>query len=74
LNNITEQKHSLSKGTSIYCNNLPLSQLPVNLSELSEAEQKYHLEQRKPKTKIRLEDDSEDVGFDSKKYLSFVKK
>ncbi|KAK2581573.1 hypothetical protein KPH14_002082 [Odynerus spinipes] len=42
--------------------------LPLNLSELSEAEQKMRLEKRKPKSKIVLTDEIQD-DFDEFKYI-----
>ncbi|KAK4875713.1 hypothetical protein RN001_012135 [Aquatica leii] len=47
--------------------------LPLNIWTLSEAERKHRLELRKPKQKIKYEDDIED-DFDSKRYLNFIKK
>ncbi|XP_018578036.1 39S ribosomal protein L55, mitochondrial [Anoplophora glabripennis] len=47
--------------------------LPINIWALSEAERKAIIEQRKPKKKVKLEDDLED-SFDSKKYLKYLKK
>jgi len=48
--------------------------LPVDLSTLSEIEKLKHLERRKPKTRISIEEDFDDVDFDSSKYLKLVKK
>lgn len=48
-------------------------QLPVNIWTLSEAERKQRLEQRKPKQKVKYVEDIDD-GFDSNKYLSYLKK
>ncbi|CAL8088796.1 unnamed protein product [Orchesella dallaii] len=48
--------------------------LPVDLNTLSETQKLKHLERRKPKTRISLEEDFDDVDFDSSKYLKLVKK
>ncbi|KAJ8910390.1 hypothetical protein NQ315_003511 [Exocentrus adspersus] len=50
-----------------------LIKLPLNVWTLSEADRKARLEQRKPKKKVKVEDDLEDA-FDSKKYLKYFKK
>ncbi|XP_022918310.1 large ribosomal subunit protein mL55 [Onthophagus taurus] len=47
--------------------------LPINIWTLSEAERKERLDRRKPKKKVKIEDDLED-DFDSKKYLKYLKK
>nr|CAH7725100.1 unnamed protein product [Callosobruchus chinensis] len=47
--------------------------LPLNIWTLSESERKARLENRKPKTKVKIEDDIEDT-YDSKKYLKYLKK
>ncbi|XP_044743588.1 39S ribosomal protein L55, mitochondrial [Chrysoperla carnea] len=47
--------------------------LPLDLSTLSEAERRARLEKRKPKKKIKIEEDIDD-GFDTKKYLKYMKK
>uniref|UniRef100_A0A1Y9H9E9 39S ribosomal protein L55, mitochondrial n=1 Tax=Anopheles farauti TaxID=69004 RepID=A0A1Y9H9E9_9DIPT len=47
--------------------------LPLDLSLLSEAERKARIEKRKPKQKIRIEDDVEDT-FNANKYLKYMKK
>ncbi|XP_053670093.1 39S ribosomal protein L55, mitochondrial [Anopheles nili] len=47
--------------------------LPLDLSTLSETERKARLEKRKPKQKIRIEDDVEDT-FNANKYLRYIKK
>uniref|UniRef100_A0AAG5CSM3 39S ribosomal protein L55, mitochondrial n=1 Tax=Anopheles atroparvus TaxID=41427 RepID=A0AAG5CSM3_ANOAO len=47
--------------------------LPLDLSLLSEAERKSRIEKRKPKQKIRIEDDVEDT-FNANKYLKYMKK
>jgi hypothetical protein len=49
-------------------------QLPFDISNLTEEEKKVHLERRKPKTRVKLEDDTEEVGFDAQKYLKILKK
>ncbi|XP_071581472.1 large ribosomal subunit protein mL55 [Temnothorax nylanderi] len=46
--------------------------LPLNLAELTEAEQKKRLEMRKPKTKIVIAEEIED-SFDENRYLNFNK-
>ncbi|KAJ8966634.1 hypothetical protein NQ314_003401 [Rhamnusium bicolor] len=48
-------------------------QLPINIWTLSEAERKARIDQRKPKKKIKIEDDLDD-SYDSKKYLKYLKK
>lgn len=53
---------------------LPFSlQLPLNLNTLTEAERKKRLEARKPRIKVKIEDDLES-SFDAKKYLKYIKK
>ncbi|KAL3267993.1 hypothetical protein HHI36_007127 [Cryptolaemus montrouzieri] len=47
--------------------------LPLNIWTLSEAERKARIDSRKPKKKVKYEDDFED-GYDSKKYLKLLKK
>ncbi|CAD7086081.1 unnamed protein product [Hermetia illucens] len=47
--------------------------LPLDVSTLSEAERKARIEARKPKRKIKIEEEVED-NFDSKKYLKYIKK
>ncbi|XP_053658521.1 39S ribosomal protein L55, mitochondrial [Anopheles marshallii] len=47
--------------------------LPLDLSLLSEAERKARIEKRKPKQKIRIDDDVEDT-FNANKYLKYLKK
>uniref|UniRef100_A0A182N5M4 39S ribosomal protein L55, mitochondrial n=1 Tax=Anopheles dirus TaxID=7168 RepID=A0A182N5M4_9DIPT len=47
--------------------------MPLDLSLLSEAERKARIEKRKPKQKIRIEDDVEDT-FNANKYLKYMKK
>ncbi|KAL9694216.1 hypothetical protein quinque_013501 [Culex quinquefasciatus] len=46
--------------------------LPLDLSLLSEAERKARLDKRKPKQKIRIEDEVED-NFNARKYLKYIK-
>ncbi|XP_011631178.1 39S ribosomal protein L55, mitochondrial [Pogonomyrmex barbatus] len=46
--------------------------LPVNMAELSEAEQKRRLEMRKPKTKVVITEEIEDT-FDENRYLNLKK-
>ncbi|KAL0119875.1 hypothetical protein PUN28_007953 [Cardiocondyla obscurior] len=46
--------------------------LPLNLAELTEAEQKKRLEMRKPKTKVVITEEIED-SFDENRYLNFKK-
>jgi len=46
--------------------------LPLNLAELTEAEQKQRLEMRKPKSKIVIAEELED-NFDENRYLNFNK-
>ncbi|ODM94890.1 39S ribosomal protein L55, mitochondrial [Orchesella cincta] len=48
--------------------------LPVDLSTVSEVEKLKHLERRRAKTRVSLEEDFDDVDFDSSKYLKLVKK
>lgn len=50
-----------------------LIKLPLDLSTLSEAEKKTRLDARKPRKKIKIEDEVED-NFNSKKYLKYLKK
>lgn len=47
--------------------------LPLDLSTLSEAERMARLERRKPKKKVKIEEDIED-DFDSRKYVHLLKK
>uniref|UniRef100_A0A2M4AUM5 Putative 39s ribosomal protein l55 mitochondrial n=1 Tax=Anopheles triannulatus TaxID=58253 RepID=A0A2M4AUM5_9DIPT len=47
--------------------------LPLDLSLLSEAERKARIEKRKPKQRIRIEDDVEDT-FNANKYLKYMKR
>ncbi|XP_044271758.1 39S ribosomal protein L55, mitochondrial [Tribolium madens] len=47
--------------------------LPLNIWILSEAERKARLEARKPKKKVRYEDDIDD-SFDANKYVKYLKK
>lgn len=49
------------------------NQLPLDLSTLSEAERKARLDKRKPRQKIRVEEELED-SFNSNKYLNYIKK
>jgi len=46
--------------------------LPLNLAELTEAEQKKRLEMRKPKMKLAIAEEIED-SFDENRYLNFNK-
>jgi len=48
--------------------------LPLDLSKFSEEERKVLLERRKPKTTVKLEEDVDEISFDSQKYLKFVTK
>ena len=48
-------------------------QLPLDLSTLSEAERLARLEKRKPKQKVKIEEDIED-DFDARKYVHLLKK
>jgi large subunit ribosomal protein L55 len=48
-------------------------QLPLDLSTLSEEEQRARLERRKPKKKVKIEEDIED-GFDARQYVHLLKK
>lgn len=48
-------------------------QMPVNVWTLSEAERKERMERRKPKHKVKIEEDIDD-GFDSNTYLQYLKK
>ncbi|KAI4461625.1 39s ribosomal protein l55 mitochondrial [Holotrichia oblita] len=47
--------------------------LPINIWTLSEAERKLRLDQRKPKKKVKIEDDLDD-SYDSRRYLKYLKK
>jgi large subunit ribosomal protein L55 len=47
--------------------------LPFDLSTLTEAERKAKLEKRKPKSKVRIEEEVDDK-FSADKYLRFIKK
>ncbi|XP_018336373.1 39S ribosomal protein L55, mitochondrial [Agrilus planipennis] len=47
--------------------------LPINIWTLSEAERKERLERRKPRKKIKIEEDIDD-DFDSQKYIKYIKK
>ncbi|XP_049815532.1 39S ribosomal protein L55, mitochondrial [Schistocerca nitens] len=47
--------------------------LPLDLSTLSDEERKLRLEKRKPKSKVKIEDDYED-DFDVNKYLKYIRK
>lgn len=66
----THQMHGL---TLVFFLFIICSQLPLDLSTLTEAERKRRLECRRPKTITKLEEDLEDT-FDAKKYLRYVKK
>lgn len=46
----------------------------MDINTLSEPERLKHLSRRKAKTKVNLEEDFEDVDFDSSKYLKLVKR
>jgi large subunit ribosomal protein L55 len=48
-------------------------QLPLDLSTLSDAERIARLERRKPKKKVKIEEDIED-GFDAREYVHLLKK
>lgn len=48
-------------------------QLPINIWTLSEAERRARLEKRKPKQKVKIEEDLDDE-FDSSKYIKYLKK
>lgn len=47
--------------------------LPFDLSKLTEAERKAKLEKRKPKSKVKIEDEVDDK-FSANKYLKYIKK
>ncbi|KAJ9591647.1 hypothetical protein L9F63_001792, partial [Diploptera punctata] len=47
--------------------------LPLDLSTLTEAERHARIERRKPKQKIKIEEDIED-DFDARKYVHLLKK
>ncbi|XP_067008115.1 large ribosomal subunit protein mL55 isoform X2 [Anabrus simplex] len=47
--------------------------LPLDLSTLSELERKLRIERRKPKEKLKIEEDIED-DFDANKYIHLIKK
>ncbi|XP_017480070.1 PREDICTED: 39S ribosomal protein L55, mitochondrial [Rhagoletis zephyria] len=47
--------------------------LPLDLSTLSEAERKARLEARKPRKKVKIQDEVEDT-FNAKKYMKYIKK
>jgi hypothetical protein len=46
----------------------------VDVNLLSDSARNVRLERRKPRTKVKQEEDFEDEAFDAKKYLKFVKK
>ncbi|CAH0556159.1 unnamed protein product [Brassicogethes aeneus] len=48
--------------------------MPLNIWTLSEAERKEKLEQRKPKKKVVIDEDYEEISYDSSKYLKYLKK
>ncbi|CAG7717479.1 unnamed protein product, partial [Allacma fusca] len=48
--------------------------LPFDLTPLTEEEKAIHLQRRKPKTRVKIVEDSEKVEFDSKKYRKYMKK
>lgn len=65
----------LSDGSSIeieYHEPRKIIVLPLNMSDLTEEEQKKRLEMRKPKTKVVITEDIED-SFDENRYLNFKK-
>lgn len=65
----------LSDGSSIdieYHEPRKIVVLPLNLAELTEAEQKKRLEIRKPKTRLVITEEIED-NFDENRYLNFNK-
>ncbi|XP_055850184.1 39S ribosomal protein L55, mitochondrial [Episyrphus balteatus] len=47
--------------------------LPLDLSTLTEAERKARIDARKPRKKIKIEEEVEDT-FNSKKYLKYIKR
>lgn len=47
--------------------------LPFDLSTLTEAERKAKLEKRKPKSKVKIEEEVDDK-FNANKYLKYIKK
>ncbi|XP_044753259.1 39S ribosomal protein L55, mitochondrial [Coccinella septempunctata] len=47
--------------------------LPLNIWTLSEAERKAKLEMRKPKSRVKYQDDLDD-SYDASKYLKYVQK
>ncbi|CAH1394936.1 unnamed protein product [Nezara viridula] len=66
----------LSDGSSItvrYHEPKQIIQLPLDLSTLSEAEAKARLEKRRPKTKVKIQEE-ELASFSAKKYIHLIKK
>lgn len=47
--------------------------LPLDLTTLTEEDKKRRLEKRKPKTRVKIEDEIDD-DFDESRYLKFKKK
>ncbi|CRK87936.1 CLUMA_CG001722, isoform A [Clunio marinus] len=47
--------------------------LPIDISQLSDAERKIRLDKRKPKRKVKIEAEVDDK-FNSSKYLKYMKK
>lgn len=56
-----------------YENPRKIIRFPLDLSLLTETERKARLEKRKPKTKVKIEEDIKD-NFSANKYLKFIKK
>lgn len=66
----------LPDGSSInirYYEPRKIIKLPLDLSTLSEAERMARLERRKPKKKVKIEEDIDD-DFDARKYVHLLKK
>lgn len=66
----------LPDGSSIsirYYEPRKIIKLPLDLSTLNEAERMARLERRKPKKKVKIEEDIED-DFDARKYVHLLKK
>ncbi|RZC34272.1 39S ribosomal protein L55, mitochondrial, partial [Asbolus verrucosus] len=59
--------------TIMYPEPRKIVKLPLNIWTLSEAERKAKLESRKPKKKVKFEDDIDD-NYDANKYLKYMKK
>jgi large subunit ribosomal protein L55 len=47
--------------------------MPLDLSSLTDEERRKRIERRKPKKKVKVEEDIEDT-FDASKYINLLKK